>query len=333
VTDSTGGPALSVVVVTRDSFRTLRPIVASLAGQTIAARLELVIVGPDRDAVVVPAVDREALHSVEVVPVGPVSNRGLAAAAGAIAAQGPVIALTENHCFPVADWAERTLEAHAAGWVAVGPSVVNANPSSSFSRVLHAAGYGPFPVDGQPEERDELPLHNSSYTAALLRTYGDELGNLLADERRLQSALRRDGHALFFHPAARKRHINEATLGLLLSLAWDGGRRYGGGRARDWQLGRRLAYGLLSPALTIPIAANLGRKVKAGGHSGEGSLNLTLVSWLWAAGHALGEGAAYLTGEIDEFPSTEDDEFMIRERLGRHDVSDPEIRTWLGLLD
>ena len=43
---SKGDPALSVVVVTRDHYGTLRPITAAVRGQTIADRIELVIAAP-----------------------------------------------------------------------------------------------------------------------------------------------------------------------------------------------------------------------------------------------------------------------------------------------
>ena len=318
-----------MVVVTRDTCRTLRPVVASLVRQTVAARIELVVAAPDEAAGTIPAPEAAAFHSCRVVIVGPITNRGRAAAAGVLTATAPIVAITENHCFPLRDWAERTLEAHAAGQVAVGPSIVNANPASAVSRVLHAAGYGSFPVSGQPGEREELPLHNSSYRTDVLRSYGDGLSELLADERRLQRELRRAGHALQFHPPARKRHINEAKFGQLLSLAYDGGRRYAGVRARGWSVWRRLAYGLLSPALALPIVMNLARKADDG--------VLTATTWLfsgvWAMSHALGEGVAYLKGEAAEFPFTEADEFMIRERLSRHGVGDPEIAAWLQLLD
>lgn len=332
MTAVTETPDLSVVVVTRDSFRTLRPIVASLACQTIAARIELVVVAPDADAGAGPAADSTAFHSTRVVGVGPVTNRGRAAAAGVIAAGGRIVALTENHCFPARDWAERSLEAHADGPAAVGPAVVNANPGSAFSRVLHAAGYGGFPAGGRPEPREELPLHNTAYRADVLRSYEDALPHLLADERRLQDALRRDGHVLYFHPAAVKRHISEATLGFLVGLAFDGGRRYGGVRARDWKLLRRLTYGLLAPALALPIAANLRGKLGAEG-MGARDRSAAFIAGIWALAHAAGEGLAYLGGERTEFPYTENDEFMIRERLGRHPVDDPEIMEWLALLD
>jgi hypothetical protein len=194
---------------------------------------------------------------------------------------------------------------------------------------MHAAGYGLFPPDGRAEERDELPLHNTSYRADVLRTFGPRLGDLLADERRLQLAIRKAGHALHFYPASRKRHINEATLRLLIGLAFDGGRRYGGTRARDWSAWRRIGYALASPALVVPIAGGIARKAHGGGFRG----STRLISWLWASCHAAGEAVAYLTGEIDDFTFTETDEFMIRERLGTHGVADPEIAEWIRLLD
>jgi hypothetical protein len=328
---STDRPDLSVVVVTRDSSRTLLPCVGALAEQTNASAIELIIVAPDTEAGALPAAEAAPFHSCKVVAVGPIVNRGQAAAAGVEAASAAVVALSENHCFPVADWAARTLEAHAAGHVAVGPSVTNANASSPLSRVLHAAGYGQFPSDAQPGERDELPLHNTSYRTDTLLAFGDDLAYLLADERRLQSALRERGHVLYFHPAARKRHINEATFSLLTGLAFDCGRRYGGVRARSWSRWRRVAYGVLSPALTIPIAANMRRNLRMAGATG--GLDETMVSWLWAFIHAISEGVAYLTGEIHDFPFTEAEEFLIRERLGRSVVTDPEVAALLKRLD
>ena len=322
-------PDLSVVVVTRDSFRTLLPIVKSLASQTVADRLELIVVAPDASAGVVPASESASFHSSKILFVGRISNRGRAAAAGVAEASAPIVALTENHCFPVADWAARLLDAHNGGLVALGPAIVNANPESAISRVMHTAGYGSFPAGGHLEARDELPLHNSSYRTDVLQSFADRLPDLLADERRLQSELRRMGYTLTFDPSIRKRHISEATLGLLLGMAYDGGRRYGGGRAREWSLPRRLTYALLSPTLTIPIAAKLSRRMA--GESLMGSVGL--VSWLWAFIHAMGEGVSYVSGERHVFPFTESEEFLILERLGRRGVTDPEIDSWLQLLN
>ena len=194
------GPALSVVVVTRDRFHTLRPIVDAFRRQTIAAKLELVVVAPDLEVGAIPADEAASFFSSQVVAVGPIANRGLAAASGVRAARAPLVALSENHCFPEPEWAERTLEAHDASCTAVGPAVENANPETSVSLTLHAAGYGMFQPGDEPGTREELPLHNTSYQRDVLLGFGEDLDYLLADERRLQQALVEADHTLVFDP-------------------------------------------------------------------------------------------------------------------------------------
>ena len=323
-------PSLSVVVVTRDDYRTLRPIIASLRLQRGAKDMELVVVGP-RGAVRVPPADMVGFHSVRVVEVGSVTNRGQAAAAGVLAATAPVIALTENHCFPEPEWAERTLASHAEGWAGVGPAVGNANPESELSRAMHAFGYGQFPLLADSREVEELPLHNCSYRADVLPRELDRLGMLLSDERRLQLALRQGGHVFRFEPRAVKWHVNEATWRLFVGLSYNSGRRYGGTRAAQWPLWRRAVYTAATPLLSLLIARSTWSKhtqAEAGS-----DLHLAIVIWLGAVAHAVGEAVSYSRGARSTFPFVDDDEFLIRERLGGRAVTRPTVASLLSLLD
>lgn len=330
VTDALAPPALSVVVVTRDSARTLRPIVAALARQSIARQVELVIVAPDErvrfaeDTLVDPA----RFHSVRVVAAGPVRNRGRAAAAGVLASAAPIVALTENHCFPDVDWAKAVVVAHDGPWAAVGPAVLNANPESALSMALHATGYGPFDPSMVAENRLELPLHNSSYRADALRHFADRLPDLLADERLLQSALLGAGFTLRFDPRPRKRHINEATWYLLTGLAYCSGRRYGGARSQSWGFVKRLVYAVAGPLLTLSIMRTAVSKLPRSGPA-RSSLAVRGVLLAWSALHAAGEVVSYVLGSAPaEFPFVEREEFLIRERLGNTTPRDPDI-AWL----
>jgi hypothetical protein len=325
-------PRLSVVVVTRDRFRTLRPIVRALAEQTVAETIELIVVAPSEAADGIPAAEASPFHSTRVVGVGTVVSRGKAAASGALAARAPVVALSENHCFPTKDWAERTLQAHEGTWAGVGPAVINANPESRQSRVLHAFGYGAFPPSASPGVVTELPLHNSSYRRDVLPEDLGELQNLLGDERKLQRTLCERGHALHFEPRALKRHINEATWGLLVGLSYSSGRRYGGTRARGWPLWRRVVYAAAAPLLTVPVTRH-GWTRLAAADNGAKSLPLMGVVWCSALCHALGEAVSYLRGECEVFPFVENEEFFIRERLGGRAIRHPEVARLVALLD
>ncbi len=325
-------PRLSVVAVTRDTFRTLRPLVAALEEQTIASSIELVVVAPSADAGAPGAGDVSALHSCRVVEAGPIEVRGAAAALGVDVATAPIVALSENHCFPDPDWAQKVLDAHDGPWVGVGPAVLNANPETLLSVALMAAGYGPFHPSMPAEAREELPLHNSSYRKDVLQDFGEDLGRVLADERLLQGALRQRGLELRFDPRPRKRHINEATWFLFRGLAYSSGRRYGGYRASDWGLPKRLAYAAAAPLLTIPITANLMGKT-APGELKERGVRLWATIWGWAALHALGEAVSYVAGARASFPFVEDEEFFIRERLGGRALGDARIAALVARLD
>jgi hypothetical protein len=325
-------PLLSVIVVTKDTARTLRPIVAALRTQTIAASIEVIVVAPDERSGVLPESDRQAFHSVRVVAAGPIRSRGRAAACGVLEAAAPIVALTENHCFPARDWAERTLDAHAGSWAGVGPAVVNANPASAISQAMHAFGYGGFPRSGAPGVVEELPLHNSSFRRDVLVTSLEDLQWLLGDERNLHRTLRARGHDLYFDPRPVKHHINESTWWLVSGLSYSSGRRYGGSRSRDWPLWRRAAYVLGTPFLTIPIARNVWSKLSPAGDVRKGPA-LALVIWYGALLHAVGESVSYVVGPVEEFPFVEHEEFMIRERLGRHTIADPDVSAFVARLD
>lgn len=325
-------PALSVIVVTRDVYQTLRPIVTALGRQTIAERIELVVVAPATAGATVPPADAAPFHSVQVVGVGAVSNRGRAAAHGVLAAHSPVVALSENHCFPQPDWAELTLAAHEGPWVGVGPSVRNANPESLLSRAMHNFGYGMFPWTGTAGPVEELPLHNSSYRREHLDAPVAELEHLLGNERRLQRKLRAQGLELYFDPRPVKWHINEATWRLLTGMWFFGGRGYGATRTKDWPSWKRAMYAAAAPVLPLPISHNVWQRL---GRADElpRSLGLGLVVLIGAACHAGGEALSYLGLERTEFPFVEHEEFMIRERLGGRALTLPHVAALVGELD
>jgi hypothetical protein len=78
----------------------------------------------------------------------------------------------------------------------------------------------------------------------------------------LQDWLTGRGHQLFVEPDARFLHANETSLGSLKGFYW-WNRAYGATRAdrRGWSRLKRLAYGLLSPALTVTRTLRQARTV------------------------------------------------------------------------
>ena len=119
----------------------------------------------------------------------------------------------------------------------------------------------------------------------------------------------------------------------MAGLGYAGGRRYAGTRATDWPLWKRLTYGIAFPLLSVPIVINVHGKLPRDGRAAACEPWLSLVIWSYACTHAFGEAVSYLTGSIAEFPFVEEDEFMIRERLGGRALGNTDVAARVARLD
>ena len=193
-TDGHVTPELSVVLITPDSFETLRRTIGCLVRQTAREKIELVILAPASaridvdDALVAPLAGVRVVRLTSLMPTGP------ARAAGIRAARAPVVAFGEEHCFPAPTWAQALLDAHRDDYAAVGPAMHNANPDTVVSWADLIMGYGPWMAPITKHEPDYLPGHNSSYKRAVLLEYGDRLETLMEAETILMWDLRAKGH-------------------------------------------------------------------------------------------------------------------------------------------
>jgi len=318
-------PDLSVIVVTRDTCSTLKPIIQCLSEDAAAKRIELLIVLPQDATRRIGKRHQEAFHSVVFVRADNIENRGYAAASAVRRASAAIVALTENHCFPAPGWAYAIVAAHRRGHAAVGPVVVNANPETARSRILHSQGYGAYGGTLPHGPREELPLHNSSYDKAALLIYDNDLEFLLSDERRLHIEMRKAGRMLWVDPTARKAHLNEATWRLAVGLSFCSGWRYGGVRSGNWPVWKRAVYSALWPALSLPITRNLLSKAERRVPADIG------VAAVLALTHAFGECFGYIFGARQRYPFVEDDEYLITERLTAVAPRDPRIARYLAL--
>jgi hypothetical protein len=240
-------PALSVVLATPGDHETIRRTIGFLRAQTVADRLELVIVVPS--AITLDQDELEGFSNVEVVSAGSFKSCGSANAAGVRAARAPVVALTEDHAFPDPDWAEVLIEAHEHGWAAVGPAVRNGNPRTRTSRTDMLIGYGPWIEPVSRGEVDFLPGHNTSYKRSVLLEYGRDLDTIMEAETILHWGLRAAGHRLLLEPRARITHLNFAQLGPFTRVHFNGGRMFAVIRARHqhWSVLGRWLFAVGTP--------------------------------------------------------------------------------------
>jgi len=244
-------PALSVVLATPGDYETIRLIIGFLCAQTVADRLELVIVVPSE--ISLRGDELEGFFDVRVLSTGTFVSHGKANAEGVRASRAPVVVMAEDHAFPNPDWADVLIKAHERNWAAVGPAVRNGNPRTRISRASILIDYGPWiePVAGG--EVDFLPGHNTSYKRSLLLEYGADLDTMMEAETILHWNLRAAGHRLCLEPRARIAHLNFARLGAFTHNHFNGGRIFATTRARHqhWSALHRWLFAVGTPLVPL----------------------------------------------------------------------------------
>lgn len=242
-------PAMSVVLATPSDFASIAATVRHLACQSIADRLELVVVAMDQPGFSLDEAACRHFCDRQVVHVGKASH-GEASAAGVRRARAPTVVFAEDHCFPEPGWAAALLQGYASDEVAaVGPVFRNANPGTLVSWGDFVIGYGPWIDPHATGDQDFLAGHNSSYRKGVLLQLGSRLAELLEAETVLHLELRKKGLRLLVEPRARAAHINFGRLGVWLPVQYHCGRVFAAERARDWGWAKRACYAAASPLI------------------------------------------------------------------------------------
>lgn len=244
------------MIVTPAGGERIARSLAALWSQTVAARIELVVVAPvDADLDMLEASGaRGRFAAVEVIRVAAIETTGRALAAGFRAARGGLIGCVEEHSYPEPEWAEALLDAAGSGdSAAYGAEMINANPSRALSWAHLFSDFGSAVAPAAPGEATELPGHQTAYPDHVIERYGDRLDEWLEVEWVLHDELIGKGEQLELVPAARVRHLNVSTWRSQLVSEFQGGRAFGASRAhlRRWSPLRRLGYALALPALFV----------------------------------------------------------------------------------
>ena len=165
-------PILSVILVMPTSLSRLEKTLLALQAQTIRDKLEIVLIVP---AAEVAAQDPDGLldgfHSVQVVPIGPITDVTAAGAHGVACSQANIVAFIEDHAYPAPAWAESAARADQGQWAAVGCAMTSANPESLWGWASQFISYGPFTAPVQEGQVNMLPAHDVSYKCGILRCY------------------------------------------------------------------------------------------------------------------------------------------------------------------
>jgi hypothetical protein len=283
-------PGLAFVVAT-DTFETIRGVVTHLRRQTVASRLELVIVCPDRTRLALPDGVASGLASLVIIehPLVPLIE---ARARAISAATAELVFVGETHVFPEPEWAERVITAHdRATWAAVVPRIENANPRTRLSRAALVLDYGPW-MACAAGQLQKMPGANVVLRRSMLLSAEHPLADLL-DPEVLNPFMRGQG-GIYHATDARLLHLNVSR-----GVAWTHerylcGRLVGGVRAQRWGHARRGAYAMAVPLIAAVLAGRALRSLPLSWRDAGVALLIVCGSIIQAAG----EGVGYIGGSL-----------------------------------
>ncbi len=287
-------PALSAILITPDSFESIRKVVRHLTKQEVCNQIELILVAPSRERLNLNPDDVTAFHSFQVVEVGVLDATPKGRAAGVRAAKAPVVVFVEDHVFPCHGWATALIEAHRQPWAAVGPTLKNANPQTITSWVNFLIEYSEWFNIPTARPVSHLPGHNCSYKREVLLDYGDQLERFLDAESILHWDLHRRGFQLYLEPKAQILHLNFAVVGASLPLRFYGGRLFAAARTKTMSPLHRGLYFVLSPLIPLVRFLKICRFLKDSGNLNQFSIRvfpaMAMLLWVDGFGEMIGYG-------------------------------------------
>ncbi|MFW6089222.1 MAG: glycosyltransferase [Gemmatimonadota bacterium] len=250
------GPRLSVVLVATDGAASAKRTMEHLERQTAREEIELLLIEPEPGELSGLPLDRygETFGRFRLVCSHGVRDPDEAIGAGIRGATAPVVALVEDHAYPEPEWASALLEAHRGPWVAVGSTLVNANPDRALSWANLLISYGRWAEPVAGGEIDVLPGHNVSYKReALLEACGRrDVASLFGRNGGLHGILREAGGRFHLERQARIQHLNVSRVLSTIRLRYDAGRVYGAFAAREiWSTWERLKFLVLGPLVPL----------------------------------------------------------------------------------
>ncbi len=296
--DSPASPVLSLILPAPERLGLLERVVAALGRQSLASRMELVLVVQHPDE---PLPDwlTTPFGWVQVVPRQTWTTMNEARTAGVLHARAPLVVFCEDHCYPVEGWAEALVAAHQSPWAAVGPAILNANPITRVSWANLAVEYGPWLHPVRPGACAHVPGHNSCYKRSVLMDYGERLPEMMEAESVMHWDLQQRGLAVAMEPAARTRHENFSRVGPSVLLRFSVGRLFAASRANSWPIWRRAVYTVGAAALPCLRTWRAVRDLRRV-NDGRPRRGLAPVIFTLLTIDALGEAVGYAVGAGDQ---------------------------------
>jgi glycosyltransferase involved in cell wall biosynthesis len=233
--DSTDEPFISVVVPTRNRPLALNRCLDALAAQTVAERLEVIVVDDgslaEEEVASIIARHRRA-RLIRRGSGGPAAARN----AGALDAGGAFLCFTDDDCEPQRDWVENLVNRLQQGAdAAAGTTLSRGGVLAAASEITAHA-----PAAVRPSGGSDLafaPSNNLACTKAAFEAtpFDESYPDAAGEDREWCARLTAAGYVLHAEPKAQIIHHQELTFGRFLRQQ----ARYGRGAFRFRRIGER----------------------------------------------------------------------------------------------
>lgn len=254
-------PVLSVILGT-DNIERVTTVIESLAAQTIAKKIELILVIVARPDAATSERIEQRFHSLKIVPIQSMASLAAARAKGVRVAQAPFVFIAETHAYPDPDFAEKILAALSDEWSVAVPGFRNANPHSAVSWAGFLSDYGAWAASLDPGEIQRGPSHDVAFRRSVLLEFGDRLENALTFGDEMNVTLQARGQRTYFYPSAGIQHVNITAFGPFMRERFLSGVLIGDYRRARWGMARRVAYALGSPLIPIVVLSRIHKGVR-----------------------------------------------------------------------
>ncbi|MFV1986237.1 MAG: hypothetical protein ACC682_03095 [Gemmatimonadota bacterium] len=285
---------VSVVLSISRHFDTVRLVLEHLAAQTIADRLEIVLLA-ESDAIEVDESTLAAFAGWQLAVPTDFTSAGNLRAEGVRMARATRVWFAEDHGFPAPGTLEALRRVYDEHDAITGVVMENANPATAISWADMFLNFGPYVGRPELEDLGHLAWHKNMYPRDLLLECDAKLDDFLDVESELQEWIRSRGGRLMIVPDAPLYHLNVSRFDTFVETQAINGRLYGASRSAGWPVWKRLSYAAAFPLI---LAVRLRRLVAEVVRAGEGkrvpkmlpflSIGLTVNQFWETVGYVVG---------------------------------------------
>lgn len=290
---STSSPALSVIIASYKSHRTIERCLASLIAQTTEHPFEIILVDSTEDESVKRISER--FVAVRLIRSSGRLYPGSARNLGIKTAKAPVIAFVDADCTVPSGWVDLVLSAQARpGWQAIGGAVENDPAAGATAWASYFCEFSHWMPCGGSREMPDIAGASMTYKRMVFDQYGVFIDNTYCSDSEYHWRLARNGLTLLFDPSIRVVHASIDSLPQYVVHEFAHGcffaqvrHRFGG--FPKW---RCLIYAALFPLLFLSVWVRTVSNVLAckpyRSFLWKSILALTLGIAAWCAGEAAG---------------------------------------------